>query len=81
LILSTTAGYRRYTTAYREFRTTYLRAAERLRNDRAASHTEIHRLYPPGSLARPGWYIQPPANYQLPWLVGASDADAFAVAS
>jgi putative transposase len=78
---STAAGYRRYTTAYREFRTTYLRAAERLRNDRAASRTEIHRLYPPGSLARPGWYIPTPANFQLPWLAGASDADEFAVAT
>ena len=78
---STAAGYRRYTAAYREFRTTYLRAAERLRNDRAASRIEIHRLYPPGSLARPGWYIPTPANFQLPWLTGASDADEFAVAT
>ncbi len=78
---STAAGYRRYTAAYRDFRTTYLRAADRLRNDPAASRTEIDRLYPPGSLARPGWYIPTPANFQPPWQVGASDADKFAVAT
>ena len=64
---SSGAARRRYGAAYREFRNTYLRAAHRLRHDRAASRTEIHRLYPPGSLARPAWYIPTPANFQLPW--------------
>ncbi len=69
----------RYLDAYRVFRDSYLRASQRLRADPAASRTEIQRLYPPGSLARPGWYIPTPANFQRPWEVGPSDADKFVV--
>ena len=76
---SSQAARRRFDTAYRAFRETYLRAAERLRDDPKVSRVEIQRLYPPGSLARPHWYIPPPAGFHPPWQRGHDDADRAAV--
>ena len=72
---SSQAARRRFDQAYRAFRDAYLRAAERVHADPKASRAEIQRLYPPGSLARPHWYIPPPAGFHPPWHRGHDDTD------
>lgn len=72
---SSRAARRRFDEAYRVFRNAYVRAAESLRTDPKASRAEVQRLYPPGSLARPHWYIPAPEGALPPWHRGHDDAD------
>ena len=76
---STARSYRRYWAAYLAFRDAYRCASARLRGDRTATREAICQAYPPGAIARPGWYIPIPAGTVLPWLQGHDDADAFQV--